>query len=263
MGPRLITLTTDFGYSDPFVGTMKGVIGGINPEARIVDLTHAIPPQNVAAGALVLRYAAPFFPDGTIHVAVVDPGVGSERRPLLIETDRAWFVGPDNGLLSLAAKKVRRVFELNNDTYHLRPTSRTFHGRDIFAPIAAYLALGLPADAFGTQVDQFVQLDLPQARIEEGAVRGEIVYIDHFGNLITNISAQQLGDLRAERLAIRLRDLEIEGLSEHYAARTEGPLALINSWGMLEIAVFRASAAALSGATVGDPVEVLAERRSG
>src|SRR5262249_14929797 len=150
MGNRLITLTTDFGYEDPFVGIMKGVILSIDAGARIVDLTHGIEPQDIRGAALALHYAAPFFPAGTIHVVVVDPGVGSARRPILIESEDAFFIGPDNGVLSLAAarKKALRAVELANPRYHLQPVSSTFHGRDIFAPAAAHLAAGASVDDF-------------------------------------------------------------------------------------------------------------------
>src|SRR5574341_2016219 len=145
----LITLTTDFGYSDPFVGIMKGVIARINPNAQVIDLSHGIPPQDIMAGALVLRHSVSYFPRGAVHVAIVDPGVGGARRPLLIECDGSYFVGPDNGLLSLALedKQPARIVELSNPSYHLQSASKTFHGRDIFAPVAAYLSLGIAAAA--------------------------------------------------------------------------------------------------------------------
>src|SRR5215208_586879 len=147
----LITLSTDFGYIDPFVGIMKGVIYSTNPQAKIVDLTHGIAPQSVLAGALMLRHSVNYFPPGTIHVAVVDPEVGSTRKPLLIESNGSFFIGPDNGIwsLALAERDVARVIHLSNRNYHLKPTSATFHGRDIFAPVAAHLSLGTTAEAFG------------------------------------------------------------------------------------------------------------------
>ena len=148
---RIITLTTDFGYRDPFVGIMKGVVSGIDPAATIVDLTHGVAPQDVTGGALALAAAVDFFPAGTIHAAVVDPGVGGERRPILVETDRACYIGPDNGLLSLAAGRQRliRVVHLSNPDYHLSPTSTTFHGRDVFAPAAAHVSAGVPPEEAG------------------------------------------------------------------------------------------------------------------
>src|SRR5689334_21701027 len=165
MENRLITLTTDFGYEDPFVGIMKGVILSIAAGARVVDLTHGVAPQDIRGAALALNFACPFFPPGAIHVAVVDPGVGSARRPILIECEDACFIGPDNGVLSLAAerKKITRVIELANQRYYLEPVSSAFHGRDIFAPAAAHLAVGVPAGDFGPELDRWNRLEMPAA----------------------------------------------------------------------------------------------------
>src|SRR5574341_1419952 len=195
----LITLTTDFGYRDPFVGIMKGVIAGINANARVIDLSHDIPPQDIMAGALVLRHSVPYFPRGTIHVAVIDPGVGGARRPLLIECDGNNFVGPDNGVLSLAlaGKPPARIIHLSNSTYHSQPVSATFHGRDIFAPVAAYLSLGAEPDRFGHPIADYVRLTLPRpSQCGARSIKGEILHIDRFGNLVTNIAREDL-----ERLA--------------------------------------------------------------
>ncbi len=160
---RIITLTTDFGTTDPFVGVMKGVIAGRAPETRLIDLTHGIPPQDVLAGALVLRHAAPYFPAGTIHLAVVDPGVGTARRPLCVETADALFVGPDNGLLSLAAPRDRllHIVHLAEERFFLSPPSATFHGRDVFAPVAAALAAGAAPTELGPEVPDMTRLDVP------------------------------------------------------------------------------------------------------
>ena len=253
----LITLTTDFGYRDPFVGIMKGVIAGINPNARVIDLSHDIPPQDVMAGALVLRHSVPYFPRGAIHVAVIDPGVGSARRPLLVECDGNYFVGPDNGVLSLAlaGKQPTRFTHLSNSAYHLQPVSATFHGRDIFAPVAAYLSLGVAAVAFGDPVDGFLRLKLPEALRAARRICGEILYIDSFGNLFTNISERDLTGLTADNLVISLRDTTIRGLVSNYAAAADGEfVALINSWGLLEIAVYKGNAERRATAKVGDKV---------
>jgi len=253
----LITLTTDFGYRDPFVGIMKGVIAGINPNARVIDLSHDTPPQDVMAGALVLRHSVPYFPRGAIHVAVIDPGVGSARRPLLVECDGNYFVGPDNGVLSLAlaGKQPTRFTHLSNSAYHLQPVSATFHGRDIFAPVAAYLSLGVAAVAFGDPVDGFLRLKLPEALRAARRICGEILYIDSFGNLFTNISERDLTGLTADNLVISLRDTTIRGLVSNYAAAADGEfVALINSWGLLEIAVYKGSAERRATAKVGDKV---------
>ena len=253
----LITLTTDFGYRDPFVGIMKGVIAGINPNARVVDLSHVIPPQDVMAGALVLRHSVPYFPRGTIHVAVIDPGVGSARRPLLIECDGNIFVGPDNGVLSLAlaGKPPARIIHLSNSTYHLQPVYTTFHGRDIFAPVAAYLSLGIAAFAFGEPVETSVRLYLPEVSRTARGLVGEILYIDRFGNLFTNICARDLRGLATEKLVISMGNVAIRGLASAYAAAADGGfVALINSWGLLEIAVYKGSAERRATAKVGDKV---------
>jgi S-adenosylmethionine hydrolase len=256
----LITLTTDFGHHDPFVGIMKGVIAGINPNARVIDLSHDIPPQDVMAGALVLRHSVPYFPAGTIYVAVIDPGVGSARRPLLIECDGNYLVGPDNGVLSLALanKQPARLIHLSNSTYHLQPVSATFHGRDIFAPVAGYLSLGISAPAFGETVENFVQLKIPPIERLAHRIIGEILYIDGFGNLFTNISERDLRGLTRDKMVVSLRDATIRGLASNYAAAVEGELvALVNSWGLLEIALSKGSARQRTAAQIGDKIELM------
>ncbi|HWP58853.1 MAG TPA: SAM-dependent chlorinase/fluorinase [Candidatus Acidoferrales bacterium] len=259
MAPRVITLTTDFGTDDAFVGIMKGVILGINPAARLVDLSHNVPPQDVLAGALILRSAVRYFPAGTVHLAVVDPGVGSARRALLIQTEDAFYVGPDNGLLSLAVggKTVREIIELTNGDFFLKPTSHTFHGRDIFAPVAAHLSLGKAAREFGRPVDRFINIDWPEPRRQKDALEGEIIYIDRFGNLTTNLSASDLRALGAGEPLFSLKGHTIRGLDRHYAAAAgKGLCALINSWDLVEIARFQESARAFTGAARGDKVSV-------
>lgn len=259
MEARLITLTTDFGYTDPFVGIMKGVIFGINPEARAIDLSHGIPPQDVIAGALVLRQSAPFFPHGTIHVAVVDPGVGSERRPLLIDSEGSSFIGPDNGVLSLAVgeKTIRQIVHLSNEIYHLKPVSATFHGRDIFAPVAAYLSLGIPPEDFGTMVDDYTRIPWPQVTKGVEGVEGEIVYIDGFGNLVTNVRDEDLRELEAQAVTVSLGGIRVRGVGRSYTNGSEKAyVALVNSWGLVEISRFKGSAQLESGAKIGDKVHV-------
>ncbi len=255
---RIITLTTDFGYRDPFVGIMKGVVSAIDPTAAIIDLTHGVAPQDVTGGALALSAAVDFFPAGTIHVAVVDPGVGSERRPILVETDRACYVGPDNGLLSLAAGRQRliRVVHLSNPDYHLSPTSTTFHGRDIFAPAAAHVSAGVPPEKLGETGEAFETLDVPAPeRLDGGSLAGEVIYIDSFGNLTTNIRSDDLGRFDPESIAVRIGDREIRGISANYAsAGTGNYLALVNSWGLLEISRCNGSARAGLGAGTGTRV---------
>jgi S-adenosylmethionine hydrolase len=255
----IITLTTDFGYKDPFVGVIKGVIAGINPDAQLIDLSHGIRAHDIMGGALVLRHSASYFPRGTIHVAVVDPGVGSARRPLLVECDGQYFIGPDNGVLSLALtnKLTERLVRLSNPTYHLQPTSATFHGRDIFAPVAAHLSLGIDPAAFGDPVDDYVRLGWPQVMKSAQNIDGEIVYTDRFGNLFTNIEEQALRFLPKDNLCISLGNVNIQGLASNYAAGADGRLiALINSWGLLEIALYKDSAQRSCQARIGDRVRI-------
>ncbi|MGH7846037.1 MAG: SAM hydrolase/SAM-dependent halogenase family protein [Candidatus Binatia bacterium] len=255
----LITLTTDFGQADPYVGIMKGVIFTINPGAAVIDLSHNVPPQDVFCGALILNSAVQYFPQGAIHVGVVDPGVGSNRRPLLIEAEGCFYVGPDNGVLSLALreKKITRIINLNNQNYFLKPTSQTFHGRDIFAPVAAYLSRGTPAEDFGSKSDHFETLAWPHVALNDGFLEGEIIHIDRFGNLVTNIRAEDLQPFATAGLTISFKEYKLHGLERNYASGAEKALiALVDSWGVMEIAQFRGSAQAFSGAARGDKVLV-------
>ena len=259
MGHTLITLTTDFGYKDPFVGTMKGVIFGINPDAQVIDLCHGIPAQDLTAGALALCSSVPFFPRGSIHVAVVDPGVGTSRKPLLIESEGSFFVGPDNGIFGplLKGKETGQIVELSNESYHLKPTSSTFHGRDIFAPAAAHLSLGIPPQDLGARVKRFESLDWPETVKTANSIVGELLYIDGFGNLITNVRAQDLSDFQLEQMLISLGHIAIRGLAPNYASVRKGEyVALIDSWGLLEISLFKGNAALDLNAKKGDKVWV-------
>ncbi|MBI3108110.1 MAG: SAM-dependent chlorinase/fluorinase, partial [Candidatus Rokubacteria bacterium] len=189
--PPIVTLTTDFGLRDPFVGVMKGVILGICPEAHLVDLTHDIDPQDILGAQLALESSVPFFPVGTVHLAVVDPGVGSARRALAVQSAGQCFVGPDNGLLSFAFKTTGwTAVSLTAEHYRRPHVSQTFHGRDVFAPAAAHLARGVRLEHFGSPVLDPVRLDLPAAREEGGALVGEVIAEDRFGNLITSLMAE-------------------------------------------------------------------------
>ena len=255
-GAALITLTTDFGLTDPWVAIMKGVIATRAPGVPVVDVSHGIPPQDVLAGALVLRHAAPWFPPGTVHVAVVDPGVGSERRALAVETDAGLFVGPDNGVLSLAAPaaSVRRIVELREERYFVTPRSSTFHGRDVFAPVAAALATGTDADALGPRADDPVRLSLPVPSQDERGVRGQVIYVDRFGNLVTNVPGEAFPRVD---VSITLGDTRIRGIAPSYAAVARGTLvAVVNSWNLIEIAVRDGSARERLGVGVGTPVRL-------
>lgn len=252
----LITLTTDFGYRDCFVGIMKGIIAGINPEAQVIDLTHGIPPQDVMAAALALRHSFGYFPRGSIHVVVVDPGVGGARRPLLIESAGNFFIGPDNGVLSLAtAAESLQIFELSNPDYRLKPTSATFHGRDIFAPAAAHLSLGVAPGAFGEQLASFTKLGMPKVTQSHNRLEGEVVYIDGYGNLFTNIDERDLTGLPRDKLTVAIGSSVIRGLAPSYdSVKTNELAALLNSWGMLEIAAYKGNAQQNCGVKVGDKV---------
>ncbi|MGH7833183.1 MAG: SAM hydrolase/SAM-dependent halogenase family protein [Candidatus Binatia bacterium] len=265
MPSTLITLTTDFGSDDPFAGIMKGVILGINPTASIVDLTHGIPAQNIMRAALVVRYSARYFPAGTIHVAIVDPGVGSQRRPLLIQAKDSFYVGPDNGIFSLALEGTTpaKVIELSNETYYLRPTSATFHGRDIFAAVAGYLSLGIPPDSFGNAVPGFERLAWHEPVRDNGRIQGEIVYVDSFGNLITNIQKEDLKGLSPSSVVFSLGSITIRGVKPNYASGAdEEYIALFNSWDLLEISRYRGNAQAATGMQVGDKVLIRSETTS-
>ena len=258
MERKLITLLTDFGTKDPYAGIMKGVIFGINPDAQVIDLSHGIPRQDLLAAALVLWASVPYFPRGTIHVAVVDPEVGTKRRALLLQAEGSYFIGPDNGILSLAVagKKTEKIVDLTNEVFHLGPKSRTFHGRDIFAPVAAYLSLGIPPGDFGPAAQDFVRLPWPEVIKGERAIEGEVIYIDSFGNLVTNIQRRDLESLEIERLRITLGEVTICGVARNYAAGASPFVALINSWDLLEISVFKGSAQLERRAKIGDRVRV-------
>lgn len=265
MATPIITLTTDFGTRDPWVGIMKGVILGICPEARLVDLSHDVAPQDVLEGALCLEAAAPFFPPGTIHLAVVDPGVGGPRRPLALRAGGLCYVGPDNGLFTFALERAREgpreawsAVELAAPEYRLAPVSRSFHGRDIFAPAAAWLAAGVPLERFGPAIGDPVRLALPSARSEPGEVVGEVVGADRFGNLVTSVRDEDLASLGGPGALV----VEVAGRAAGapvgaYADAAPGRLAaLVGSTGRLEIFVREASAQAALGVGRGAIVRV-------
>jgi S-adenosylmethionine hydrolase len=243
----VITLLTDFGTQDAYVGSMKGVILGLNPEVALVDLTHDLPPQDVMAGALVLAAAAPYFPAGTIHLAVVDPGVGSIRRALAARCQGQFWVGPDNGLFHLIFKASPdlKIVSLEASEYFRTPVSATFHGRDIFAPVAAHLSLGLELSCFGPGVMDPVALDIPEPALGPEEARGEIVYVDRFGNLVSNLAASDLKEwLGDRRFCLKLGPLRLRKLAHTYTDAAPGEfLALPGSHGWLEIACARDHAA--------------------
>lgn len=250
-----ITLTTDFGLRDPYQGAMKGAVLSINPAALIIDISHLVMSANVFEGAFVMKGACQYFPQGTIHVGVVDPGVGSERKAVLVETQRFFFIGPDNGLLSLAAKDdgIKRVIELDDRRYFRKEVSDTFHGRDIFGPVAARLSLGVDPAELGRPIDGMTALDLPAPQADAGAITGEVIYIDSFGNAVTNIREEETGN--GVGLEIGVKGLRLGGVYRTYSMAAQGAaLALVGSTGFVEIAVNRGSAADSLGIRVGDRV---------
>ena len=254
---QLITLTTDFGTQDWFVGTMKGVILGINPRATIVDLTHEIPPGDIRAGAFSLAASCRHFPKGTIHVTVVDPGVGSARRAIAVQTDRHSFIGPDNGVLSfaLATEKIKSIRRLENEKYFLQPVSRTFHGRDIFAPVAAHLSRGIAIQKLGPAQKDVVHPPWPKPRERGNQIEGQVLYIDRFGNAITNIPNAVLKNRRA--CAVFSGRKRLCDVKAFYQSVPVGrAVAVPGSTGFLEIAINGGSAAERLGLRVQSAIVV-------
>lgn len=254
---NLITFLSDFGISDTYVSQVKGVILSVNPEAKIIDITHNVHPGDVQSAAYLLWSAYRFFPAGTVHLAVVDPGVGTKRRGIIVETERYFFVGPDNGLFTMLLKEVRikRVIEINSGLF--RGISNTFHGRDIFAPVAAQLSRGVPSKKFGDEIapDKLQFLKISESVIEGDKINGRIIYIDNFGNLITNIPASAL---KAKRIRVLIKNRRISGLKRTYGDAPKGNLlALINSSGLLEISLNSGSAVKLLKCRQGEKVVVL------
>ncbi|MBX5450188.1 SAM hydrolase/SAM-dependent halogenase family protein [Thermogemmatispora sp.] len=264
----VIALMTDFGLRDGFVGIMKGVIAGIVPHAQLIDISHDIAPQNVAAGAWLLSTAYRYFPAGSIFLCVVDPGVGSQRRAIALEAGDWFFVGPDNGLFSyvLAEQPVRQAVALENPAYRLPVVSTTFHGRDIFAPAAAHLARGVPLADFGTILEphalQRLALNLP--RREGGRIEASVIYIDHFGNLVTSIPLTLVPDLFTAprvRLLVPQHNLTIERRQPFFAgeAGEDEPFVYSDSAGYVGIAIRNGNAAARLGMSVGEAVTLVIE----
>jgi hypothetical protein len=258
---KIITLTTDFGLRDPYVAEMKAAILSISSETVIVDVSHEIEKFNIRMGAYVLTSASPHFPKGTIHVAVVDPGVGTQRRSLLIQTKQGFFVGPDNGLLLLAAERqsVTSIREITNTKLMLPLVSNTFHGRDVFAPAAAHLAKGVSPAEFGPEVRDVKKPEFSKVKREKGTLTGEVLHIDGFGNIITNLSKEELSSLHAEdTLDVGLANCTgVLKFGKTYAeAKPEEALALIGSHGYVEIAVNQGNAAEKFQAKPGDKIKL-------
>jgi S-adenosylmethionine hydrolase len=252
----VVTLTTDFGHRDPYVAEMKGVMLSLAPEIRFVDITHDVDSHDVVGAALALEAAAPYFPTGTVHVAVVDPGVGTARRGLIVTANGATFIAPDNGLLTpVFAQQGWRAFELTAPELRLARVSRTFHGRDVFAPAAAHVARGVPPERFGAALHDPVRLAWPEVRAIGGPVAGTVLHVDRFGNLITSIAAEAVERLGAG-VAIHIagRRLPFVGTYGDLALGAAG--GLIGSGGRLEVAVREGNAAAALKARRGTPVTI-------
>jgi S-adenosylmethionine hydrolase len=261
---NLITLLTDYGTRDSFVANMKGMILKTNPQAQIVDITHEIAPQDIWEGAFTLKSVYNQFPRGTIHLAVVDPGVGSGRKPIIVVTESYYLVGPDNGLFSLIYLEAERlrVHHITATHYFTNTPGQTFHGRDIFAPVASWLTKGISAGNFGEEITDFVKLNVPAVKVAERNIDGHVVHIDRFGNLITNITIKHLqpfltADGGTPPVTITVGGKTIQGMKKFYGEAPPGqPGALINSNGHLEIFLFRQNARQALGAKRGEQVRL-------
>ena len=260
---RIITLTTDFGTSDAYVGIMKGVIFGINPDVQVVDLTHAIPPQDIHEAAFTIYSAHRYFPKNAIHTIVVDPGVGTDRQAIVCEIEGTCFVCPDNGVLSYVLQYTGNKTEsamnavvIQNANYFLPEISDTFHGRDIFAPVAAHLSLGVPLTNIGPSVQDLVEFPILTPQVSKNRIVGHIIKLDRFGNAITNISESMFTE-ETSAYEIRVGSTRLTRLNRAYAESTVGePLAIIGSLGVLEIAINGGSAEVSLGLKWGDIVEI-------
>jgi len=245
--PGPIVLLTDFGNSDPFVGQMKGVITGINPDVAIIDLCHDVPPQNITVGSIFLRGSDRFFPDGTIFIAVIDPTVGTDRKAVIVKARNKYFIGPDNGLIwittqsDLGGEDEWEAVTIENPDLMLPVISDTFHGRDIFAPAAAHLSKGVEMSDFGGKLESLVTTDIPLCFVEDDIIRARIIHIDHYGNAWTNVHTWDLKEFgwddKRDKIGIKLASTKINGIQSSYlAAKKNKPVAMINSFNLVEIA---------------------------
>jgi S-adenosylmethionine hydrolase len=257
-GP-LITLTTDYGTSDQLVGTLKGVILKIQPDAQIVDINHSVVPYDVLDAALCIGAAYRYFPSKTVHIVVVDPGVGTERRPILVSANNQYFIAPDNGVLSQIYEREDPVVvrHITSEHYFLRPISATFHGRDVFAPVAAWLSKNWQTEAFGEVITEFTRFSMPRPKIQDGTLRGAVLRVDHFGNLMTNFTLEDLPEAMRQpgRAKFTVGGKPVKQFVETFAKGPAGePIALVGSSGFIEIAVNKGNAAKVLG--VGRGAEV-------
>ncbi len=256
----MITLTSDFGLKDPYVAEMKGVILTINPKATLIDITHEVEKFDVRMAAFILASAAPYFPEGTVHLAVVDPGVGTHRRAVIVQTKQSLFVGPDNGILILAAQNqgIVHVYQITNHTFMQAKISSTFHGRDIFAPAAAHLDEGAQPKDFGPEIKDVTKPEFASVKQTDSSLIGEVIHVDGFGNIITNITEQTLVQKPAEKITVDLPNISLKlTFGKTYSeTKLKEPLALIGSHGFLEIALNQGNAAEKFHAKPGDRIVV-------
>ena len=265
MANAIITLTTDYGTDDHLVGTLKGVILKINPEVTFVDITHHVAPFDLLDGALAIGAAYSYFPPKTIHIVVVDPGVGTERRPLLVSGQNQYFIAPDNGVLSVVYEREQDnmvVRHANAEHYYLQPVSKTFHGRDVFAPVAAWLSKGWQTQGMGDEIQDYKRFTLPRPKAADGVVKGAVLRIDSFGNLVTNFRSEDLPEsaLNGKGLKLQVGKHPVARLVDTFARGEAGEaVAYIGSSGYLEIAVNKANAARTLSLGRGAPV-VLSEK---
>jgi S-adenosyl-L-methionine hydrolase (adenosine-forming) len=259
----IVTLTTDFGTNDHFVGAVKGVILDIAPEAAIVDISHAVQAYDVLDGALAISQTYSYFPTGTVHVVVVDPGVGTTRRPIIASSDGYHFVAPDNGVLSMVYAKEERIHvrHVTSEHYFRQPVSNTFHARDVFAPVAAYLAKMVDSHKFGEEIEDYVRFAAPRPKpVAENRLRAVVLKVDRFGNLITNVTPEDAPALFAGKVGFKIvvGSKEITAIRTAYAEGTPGEVfGIVGSMGYLEIVANRAAAAQITGAGKGSEVSVL------
>jgi hypothetical protein len=255
----MITLTTDFGLKDPYIAEIKGVIYSINPKSKIVDISHLIDKYNVRMAAFVLASAAPYFPKETIHLAIVDPGVGTARRALAVQTKQAFFVGPDNGILMLAAQAqgIQHIYVLTNPKYMLPKVSSTFHGRDIFAPAAAHLDKGVKLKEFGAEITDPITPKYSIVEHKNGSLFGVVLHVDGFGNIITNISEAEISKTNAVKVKLHHFSLQLVIAKTYSEAKSQEPLALIGSHGFLELALNKGNFSERYRVNPGDRLEVI------
>jgi len=261
LATRIVTLLSDFGLKDPYVAEMKAIIATISADVKVIDISHLIEKFNIRMGAFVLASVARYFPKGTIHVAVVDPGVGTKRRPLLVETKNAFYIGPDNGLLILAAQRdrIKHVYAITNTKLMLPAVSPTFHGRDVFAPAAAHLANGISPEDFGEEIKDYAVPRFAKPELKTKTLKGEVLHIDNFGNVITNLTSSDLKKARIkplQTLSLKLNNRAHSMLlAETYGdVSVKSALALVGSHGFLELAVNQGDASKTLKVKVGDSV---------